>query len=130
MSVSAMHSAGVAVIPLVAPTTTPERLERICSTAAGFVYCVGVTGVTGARRDISQDAIALLDSVRRLTPVPRALGFGLSTPEHLIALRGHAEAAVVGSALLDAIGADPGDGVAAAGRFLDAMIGNGATRTP
>jgi len=127
---TAMHSAGVAVIPLVAPTTTPERLERICSTAAGFVYCVGVTGVTGARRDISEDAIALLDSVRRLTPVPRALGFGLSTPAHLIALRGHAEAAVVGSALLDAISADPGDGVAAAGRFLDAMIGNGATRTP
>ena len=58
---TAMHSAGVAVIPLVAPTTTPERLERICSTAAGFVYCVGVTGVTGARRDISEDAIALLD---------------------------------------------------------------------
>jgi tryptophan synthase alpha chain len=127
---SAMHGAGVAVIPLVAPTTTPERLERICFTAAGFVYCVGVTGVTGARRDIAQDAIALLDSVRRLTPIPRALGFGLSTPAHLIALRGHAEAAVVGSALLDAIAADPGDGITAAGRFLDAMIGNGATRTP
>jgi tryptophan synthase alpha chain len=127
---SAMHAAGVAVIPLVAPTTTAERLERICSTAAGFVYCVGVTGVTGARRDIAGDAIALLDSVRRLTPTPRALGFGLSTPEHLTTLRGHAEAAVVGSALLAAIGAEPADAVAAAGRFLRAMNAGTAARTP
>jgi tryptophan synthase alpha chain len=125
---TAMHAAGVAVIPLVAPTTTPDRLERICSTAAGFVYCVGVTGVTGARRAVAGDAIALLDSVRRLTPTPRALGFGLSTPEHLRALRGHAEAAVVGSALLDAIGAEPADVVGAAGRFLSTMTGTEATR--
>ena len=99
-----MHAAGVAVVPLVAPTTTPERLARICSSAAGFVYCVGVTGVTGARREISDEALRLLDAVCRMTPVPRALGFGLSTDDHLIALRGHAEAAVVGSALLDSIG--------------------------
>src|SRR6202035_764390 len=92
----AMHAAGVAVIPLVAPTTTADRLARICSTAAAFVYCVGVTGVTGARRTIADDAISLLDTVRRLTPLPRALGFGLSTHEHLTALQGHAEAAVVG----------------------------------
>jgi tryptophan synthase alpha chain len=121
-----MHAAGVAVIPLVAPTTTPDRLERICSTAAGFVYCVSVTGVTGARRNISEDALALLESVRRLTPTPRALGFGLSTPAHLLALRGHADAAVVGSALLDAIGADPTTAVAAAARFLGTMRGNAA----
>jgi tryptophan synthase alpha chain len=121
---TAMHAAGVAVIPLVAPTTTPDRLERICSAAAGFVYCVGVTGVTGARQAISGEAIALLEAVQRLTPTPRALGFGLSTPEHLTALRGHAEAAVVGSALLDAIGLDADNAVAAAGRFLRAMIGD------
>jgi tryptophan synthase alpha chain len=120
-----MHAAGVAVIPLVAPTTTPERLARICSTAAGFVYCVSVTGVTGARREISEDALRLLDAVRRQTPVPRALGFGLSTHEHLVALRGHAEGAVVGSALLDSIGnvaADDADGCAE--RFLRTMQGN------
>jgi tryptophan synthase alpha chain len=122
----AMHAAGVAVIPLVAPTTTPDRLDRICSTAAGFVYCVGVTGVTGARRTIADDAIALLDSVRRLTPTPRALGFGLSTPEHLTALRGHAEGAAVGSALLDAIGVEPSRAVEAARRFLTTMNGSEA----
>jgi tryptophan synthase alpha chain len=120
-----MHAAEVAVIPLVAPTTTPERLARICSTAAGFVYCVSVTGVTGARREISEDALRLLDAVRRLTPVPRALGFGLSTHEHLIALRGRAEAAVVGSALLDSIASAAADDAdACAERFLRAMQGN------
>ncbi len=120
-----MHAAGVAVIPLVAPTTTPERLARICSTAAGFVYCVGVTGVTGARRDIADDALRLLDAVRLLTPVPRALGFGLSTHEHLTSLQGHVEAAVVGSALLDSIGAAAGDDAeATAERFLRAMNGS------
>jgi tryptophan synthase alpha subunit len=120
----AMHGAGVAVIPLVAPTTPADRLARICSTAAAFVYCVGVTGVTGARRTVADEAIALLDSVRRLTPLPRALGFGLATHEHLAALRGHAEAAVVGSALLDSVSVDPEDAVARAERFLQAMLGH------
>lgn len=124
----AVHAAGVAVIPLVAPTTTPDRLARICSTAAGFVYCVGVTGVTGARRTIAGDAITLLESVRRLTALPRALGFGLATHEHLLRLRGHAEAAVVGSALLDRVGEDPDNAVAAAEAFLNAMLGNQAAR--
>ncbi len=58
---AAMLARGIAVIPLVAPTTMPERLARICAGASGFVYCVGVTGVTGARRDIADDAITLLE---------------------------------------------------------------------
>ncbi len=121
-----LHHTGVAVIPLVAPTTTPERLTRICSSAAGFVYCVGVTGVTGARSEISTDALRLLDAVHRVTAVPRALGFGLSTPDHVTALRGHAEAAVVGSALLEHISAAGSDDAGAvAERFLLAMQGRG-----
>lgn len=120
---AAMLARGIAVIPLVAPTTMPERLARICAGASGFVYCVGVTGVTGARRDIADDAITLLDLVRALTPVPRALGFGLSTNAHLEALRGHAEAGVVGSALLDSIAADPGNAELIAERFLYSMMG-------
>jgi len=118
-----LHQAGVALIPLVAPTTPPERLARICASAAGFVYCVGVAGVTGARRVIAKDAIELLDSVRTLTAVPRALGFGLSTHAHLAALRGHAEGAVVGSALIDSIGVDAVAAAANAERFLRGMIG-------
>lgn len=121
-----LHGCGIALIPLVAPTTTPQRLARICSSASGFVYCVGVTGVTGARREIASDAMALLASVRTLTPLPRVLGFGLSTHAHLEALRGHAEAAAVGSALLDAIPVDVEDAEAAAERFLRAMLGTTA----
>jgi tryptophan synthase alpha chain len=126
---ASMHAAGVALVPLVAPTTTPERLARICSAATGFVYCVSVTGVTGARQTIADDAIALLESVRRCTPLPRALGFGLSTPAHMSALRGHAEAAVVGSALLDSIAADPENPVTRAERFLRTMMGVEAARS-
>jgi tryptophan synthase alpha subunit len=125
----AMHGAGVAVIPLVAPTTTADRLARICSSAAGFVYCVGVTGVTGARRSVSDEAIALLDSVRSLTSVPRALGFGLSSHAHLAALQGHAEAGVVGSALIDSIGTDPEHAVARAEEFLRAMSGSDSAKS-
>jgi tryptophan synthase alpha subunit len=125
---ASMHAAGVAVIPLVAPTTTPQRLGRICSSAAGFVYCVSVTGVTGARRAIADEAIALLESVRRCTHLPRALGFGLSTPAHLSALRAHAEAAVVGSALLDSIAADPDNAVTGAERFLRTLLGGEAAQ--
>jgi tryptophan synthase alpha subunit len=124
-----MHATGVALIPLVAPTTTAERLARICAAAAGFVYCVSVTGVTGARATISDDAIALLDSVRRYTPLPRALGFGLSTAAHLSALHGHAEAGVVGSALLDSIAADTDNAVTATERFLRTMMGTEAVRS-
>ncbi len=79
----AVHAAGVALIPLVAPTTTPDRLARVCSTAAGFVYCVGRHRRDRGSGDDRDDAIALLDAVHRLTPLPRALGFGLSTHEHL-----------------------------------------------
>ncbi|MGA7988854.1 MAG: tryptophan synthase subunit alpha [Candidatus Dormiibacterota bacterium] len=120
---AAAHDRGIALIPMVAPTTTPERLARICSSAAGFVYCVGVTGVTGARREIAGDAIALLESVRAIADVPRALGFGLSTNAHLTALRGHAEAAAVGSALLDSIARDTDHAELAAERFLRSMMG-------
>jgi len=120
---ASMHAAGVAVIPLVAPTTTPDRLARICSTAAGFVYCVGVRGVTGARAMIADDAIALLDSVRQVTSLPRALGFGISTHAHVSALRGHAEGAAVGSALIDSIGTASDTAAGNAERFLRALIG-------
>jgi tryptophan synthase alpha chain len=120
---AAMLARGIALIPLVAPTTTPERLARICSSATGFVYCIGVTGVTGARREIADNAISLLESVRAVTPLPRALGFGLSTNAHLAALRGHAEGAVVGSALLDSIAADTENAEVAAERFLRSMMG-------
>jgi tryptophan synthase alpha subunit len=113
----------LALIPLVAPTTTTSRLQRICAAASGFVYCVGVTGVTGARPSVSDEAVRLLDAVRECTSLPRALGFGLASHDHLRVLVGHAEGAVVGSALIDALDHDPSDAGATAEAFLRGMIG-------
>jgi tryptophan synthase alpha chain len=122
---AAADRSGLALILMVAPTTTASRLEAACRRATGFVYCVSVTGTTGARARISEEALDLLRRVRDVTPLPRALGFGLSRHEHLEALRGRAEAAVVGAALLDAVSADPGDPAAAVERFLLVMRGGG-----
>jgi tryptophan synthase alpha chain len=116
---------GLALIFMVAPTTTEARLRDVCASGSGFVYCVGVTGITGARSQISEEAIELLTRVHGVTDLPRALGFGLSRHEHLEALRGHAEAAVVGSALIDAIAAAGADTVGAVERFLGAMLQGG-----
>jgi tryptophan synthase alpha chain len=121
----AADAAGLALIFLVAPTTTAARLEAACRQATGFVYCVSVTGTTGARAHISQEAIDLLMRVRAVTALPRALGFGVSRHAHLCAMRGHAEAAVVGSALLDRVGAAPDDPGGATERFLLEMLEGG-----
>lgn len=115
---AATQAAGLALIFMVAPTTTDARLRLACSRATGFVYCVSVTGTTGARAQISEEALTLLRRVREVTDLPRVLGFGLSRHEHLVALRGHCEGVAVGSALLEAVGAAPEDPVGAAERFL------------
>jgi tryptophan synthase alpha chain len=120
---AAADSTGLALILLVAPTTPDVRLAAACAHASGFVYCVSVTGITGARTEIAEEAMDLLSRVRSVTDLPRALGFGLSTHAHLEALRGHAEGAVVGSALLNAVAASPNDAAGAAERFLRGMLG-------
>jgi len=117
---------GLAHIPLVAPTTPTSRVARVAATAAGFVYCVGVIGTTGARESVSPAALDLLERVRSVTALPRALGFGISRPEHVEALAGHCEAVVVASALLDAIGRGGGDPGATAERFIRGLRGVGA----
>ena len=116
------HERGLALIPLVAPTTTGERLAHITAHASGFVYCVSVAGVTGARAAIASEALDLLDRVRGATALPRVLGFGLRSHEHLEQLRGRADAAAVGSAVIDALEAEPDDAPGAAARFLRSMI--------
>jgi tryptophan synthase alpha subunit len=119
----ALGECGLVLIPLVAPTTPRERLARIVEGVGGFVYCVGVVGVTGARDALAAEALRLLELVREVTPLPRALGFGISRREHVVALTGRAEAVVIGSALLDAIGRSPGDAVGTADAFFAALRG-------
>lgn len=85
---------------LAAPTSTEERLRRIAEVSRGFVYAVSRTGVTGPREALSSQLLPLLARLRRLTGLPLAAGFGISRPEHVEALWGAADAAVVGSALV------------------------------
>jgi tryptophan synthase alpha chain len=104
-----LRSASLDTIFMVAPTTSPDRIESICSHSSGFVYCVTVTGTTGMRKEMPDGMIELLDSVRASTKLPIAAGFGLSKAEHMKALRGRIDAAVVGSAIVNEIeqGRDP-----------------------
>ena len=104
----------LAFIPLLAPTSTEERIVEACRIGRGFIYCVNLLGVTGARRDLPTEAASLVETVRRHTRLPVAVGFGVSTAEHLRALSGLADVVVVGSALLDAIGAASGGSAEAA----------------
>ena len=107
---AALDPEGLARIDLYAPTTPDDRLARLVPRARGFVYCVSLTGVTGARRALGADVADFVARVRRHTSLPIAVGFGISAPEHVASLRGVADAVVVGSAALDAVSAAPPDG--------------------
>ena len=106
---AALDPEGLARIDLYAPTTPDQRLARLVPRARGFVYCVSLTGVTGARRALGADVAEFVTRVRRHTSLPIAVGFGISAPEHVASLRGVADAVVVGSAALDAVTAAPPD---------------------
>jgi tryptophan synthase alpha chain len=90
------------IIPLVTPTSK-ERIEQIVAEAEGFVYCVSSLGTTGMRQYFADDVEAFLDTVRAASPVPTAVGFGISTGAHVRRFRRHADAVVVGSALVGKI---------------------------
>lgn len=88
---------------LAAPTSTDERLEKIAASSSGFLYLISRTGVTGAKDALPEDLPTLLRRVRRATPLPIAVGFGISQPGHVSVLGGLADAAVIGSALVSEI---------------------------
>ena len=93
---------GLDPIFMVAPTTTPERLERILPACRGFLYYVSMTGVTGSELMLSGDLAERLKKVRAESPVPVAVGFGVSTPDQARALSSAADGVIVGSALIKA----------------------------
>jgi len=94
---------GIDVVLLVAPTSSDERLRRIGSASRGFVYVVGVVGTTGARREADPALPRILERVRSTTALPLVAGFGLSEPAHIEAITAHADGAIVGSRLVDAV---------------------------
>lgn len=118
-----LDGAGLDTIFLLSPTTTTARIREAGRLGRGFLYAISRLGVTGARAEVADDAGALVERIRRETELPIALGFGLSRPEHVAEVGRWADAAVVGSALVDAVArhaADPalGDGVERYVRWL------------
>ena len=98
-----LEPAGLARIDLYAPTTPDDRLARLVPLARGFIYCVSLTGVTGARRALGSDVAAFVGRVKAHARVPVALGFGISEASHVAGLRGVVDGVAVGSAAIDAV---------------------------
>lgn len=98
--VEPIRAVGIDTIFLVAPTSTDERIKLVCEASSGFVYAVSRAGVTGVRQSMSDAANRLVERVRRFTELPVAVGFGISTPEHVAEVWRHADAAVVGSRIV------------------------------
>jgi tryptophan synthase alpha chain len=98
-----MKRAKLAPIFLAAPTSPDQRLEAIASHSQGFVYAISRTGITGTQQSLTSDAEALVARIRRWTGLPVAVGFGISNSEHFAQVGRFADAAVVGSAIVELI---------------------------
>src|SRR5215472_6010526 len=93
---------------LAAPTSTDQRLKRICQACQGFVYAVSRTGVTGTQKELAGDARDLVKRIRRFTKLPVAVGFGISNAAQFAQVADFADAAAVGSAIVQAVEQNPG----------------------
>jgi tryptophan synthase alpha chain len=125
---AALASNDLDMIFLVAPTSTDERLRMISAHASGFVYAVSRAGVTGARENLSREAELLVARVRKVSSLPVAVGFGISSAEQVAETLRYADAAVVGSAIVAQIEKLAGapDLVNAVGQFVRSLIPVGA----
>jgi len=122
--ISECRSRDISVIPLLAPTSTDESIKHACTGASGFVYCISVTGITGAREQVSGRSFELLDRVKTHTDLPLAVGFGISNRSHVEEVGNTAEAAVVGSALIRVMLESPREEVVErASRFVAELAG-------
>jgi tryptophan synthase alpha chain len=94
---------GLAPIPFCAPTTSPKRLAAALELGRGFLYAIARLGITGSSTAVSAELLARLDDLSAASPIPVGVGFGLRTRDAVAALAGHADLAIVGSALVDTI---------------------------
>jgi tryptophan synthase alpha chain len=97
---SAVPGNGLVHVRLIAPTTPPSRMGQIARTARGFIYYVSREGVTGAREGVAASLSQQLNELRKLSPLPIAVGFGISTPDQAREVAREADAVVVGSAIV------------------------------
>ena len=117
-----MRAHDLAPVFLAAPTSPEKRLKRIAAASRGFVYAVSRTGVTGPRQQLAEDARKLVKSLRRVTKLRVAVGFGISGAEQLAEVGEFADAAVVGSAIVETIERNPGREAAAVGEFVRKLL--------
>ncbi len=116
---AALSSAGLAVVPLVAPTTVGDRRDLICRSAEGFVYVVAEVGTTGERDRVPDHLRELVTDVESRAEVPVAVGFGISTPENAATVGRVADGVIIGSRLVRMVDeVDPRDAPGAVGAFL------------
>ena len=121
---------GLDLIYLLAPTSDDGRIAEVVSRASGFIYCVGVVGVTGARDQISAELPEFLRRLRAKTEVPLVVGFGISKREHIVALEGLADGAIVASVLIDIVESSPrGDAVQKVRDYVEVLTGRTEANT-
>ena len=96
----AVERVGLRMVMLVAPTTSPERRERIASLSSGFVYYLSVSGITGERDQLPADLVANVERLRSVSGQPVCVGFGISKPDHVRRVCAAADGAIVGSAIV------------------------------
>lgn len=99
------EKAGVALVNMIAPTTSESRARQIAASAQGFIYLISVAGTTGARGEFAPETLTYIQKTRALTDKPLCVGFGISKAAHIQQLRDHADGFIVGSALVNAIDA-------------------------
>lgn len=120
----AMHANKLAPVFLAAPTSPDERLKAIAENSQGFVYAISRTGITGTQSHLTSDAGDVVTRLKKFTKLPIAVGFGISNAEHVRAVGEFADAAVVGSAIVQLIEKTaPQDAAAAVGKFVAGLRG-------
>jgi tryptophan synthase alpha chain len=116
---AAMKANTLAPVFLAAPTSPDVRLKAIAENSQGFVYAISRTGITGTQSSLTSDASQVVTRLRQFTKLPIAVGFGVSNAEHVKAVGEFADAAVIGSAIVQLIEkTDPKDAAAAVGTFV------------
>jgi tryptophan synthase alpha chain len=116
-----MRKKKLATVFLAAPTSTDERLKRIAQASTGFIYAVSRTGVTGTRKDLPDDARQLVQRLRKITDLPIAVGFGISG--QFASVGKFADAAVIGSKIVETIARNPGKESQAVAEFIEQVVG-------
>jgi tryptophan synthase alpha chain len=117
----AMKAHKLAPVFLAAPTSTDQRLRDIAKRSRGFIYAISRTGITGTRQEVAGDARSLVERLRAHTKLPIAVGFGVSTPEQFAEIGSFADAAVIGSAIVQRIEQNPGREAVAVSEFLSSL---------